>query len=376
MVTLADLLGKKMNRRWLKDLEGEISCYAIDEKRIPNNFVDRQYPNPSIFDEVLRQLFLNILTPDTDDSMKKIQMISDLTDVDKKMIEKYWFGAGLSSEDHVKFWSKIKNNVMKKVDENPITNVDQYFGLAYDSWFGYYDFFIKTGLVDDIIRELIRTSNSSDDRDKYVKAKELVPDIKRFMGMYRKGVFSMIVFMHFVFYTTLPKSISMTANNRLNADNKPAVEWFDGTGNYYIQHVNFKKRLFDRVVAGDMKLEEIMKIDNQDQRMIALHYKKADALLKECGKNAKMIDKSQLTGYELWKIDSSVFNSRSTDEDMYLVRYTDPSTGNEHVDTVPPVVEYADGSRFSVTTADQAMAFKTSMTVENYRKMHIAGKES
>lgn len=70
----------------------------------------------------------------------------------------------------------------------------------------------------------------------------------------------------------------------LHDDNgRPAVEWPDGTGFYFLRGTPFTERLYHRVLAGQLSLEAVNALDNADQRSIALSYMSFDQLVRRSG---------------------------------------------------------------------------------------------
>jgi len=119
-------------------------------------------------------------------------------------------------------------------------------------------------------------------------------------------------------------------NENIHSDQKPAIEWKDGTGFYYLDGVNFEKELWEKVVSHEMSLSEIMQIEISDQRTVALKYN-PQAIIKE---NAKLIHKDDRTN-ELYLVENSEINKITEFPKMYFLKMTCP-TGRVFIEGCPP----------------------------------------
>ena len=117
---------------------------------------------------------------------------------------------------------------------------------------------------------------------------------------------------------------------RLSSDQKPAVEWENGTGQYYLDGVNLPKEMWERIVSKQMSFSEIMKIEISDQRTVALKYN-PQAIIKE---KAKLINKDE-RGNELYLVEESEINTLTNFPKMYFLKMTCP-TGRVFIEGVPP----------------------------------------
>ena len=99
-----------------------------------------------------------------------------------------------------------------------------------------------------------------------------------------------------------------------------------------------------------------MRIENIEQRMIALKYIEPAKLLKES--KAKLINKSK-RGNELYLI-KDIFST-----DAYFLKYRCPSTSRLYISGIDPEIAKKD------MKADSAMAWKFSFTNELYDKLDV-----
>ncbi|MGW0158177.1 hypothetical protein ACWDUN_02545 [Mycobacterium sp. NPDC003323] len=53
---------------------------------------------------------------------------------------------------------------------------------------------------------------------------------------------------------------------------RPAIEWADGSGPYFLHGVGFEEALLRAVLAGELSVRRIASLRNKDQRAIALRY--------------------------------------------------------------------------------------------------------
>jgi hypothetical protein len=53
---------------------------------------------------------------------------------------------------------------------------------------------------------------------------------------------------------------------------RPAIEWSDGTGPYYLHGTEFDEGLYRAVLGGELSLHTIAAIRKAEQRSIAMHY--------------------------------------------------------------------------------------------------------
>ena len=119
-------------------------------------------------------------------------------------------------------------------------------------------------------------------------------------------------------------------NHMLHSDQKPAIEWKDGTGIYCLDGVKFEKELWQKVISKEMSLSEIMKIEISDQRTVALKYS-PEAIIKE---NAKLIHKDNRSN-ELYLVENAEINKITKFPKMYFLKMKCP-TGRIFIEGVDP----------------------------------------
>jgi len=69
---------------------------------------------------------------------------------------------------------------------------------------------------------------------------------------------------------------------------RPAIEWPDGTGTYFLNGIEFTKSLYVKVIRSELLIQEIAQLVNADQRSIALTYMSFERLVLDS--DAELID--------------------------------------------------------------------------------------
>jgi hypothetical protein len=117
---------------------------------------------------------------------------------------------------------------------------------------------------------------------------------------------------------------------QFHSDQLPAIEWKDGHTAYFLDGVEFKKELWEKVVSQTMTFKDIMAIDISDQRTVALKYN-PEAIIKE---NATLVHKDHRNN-ELYLIQGQQLNKDLNHEKIWFLKMLCP-TGRTFVEGVPP----------------------------------------
>ena len=133
------------------------------------------------------------------------------------------------------------------------------------------------------------------------------------------------------FVSDKPISILRNNDNRLHNENGMAVEYSDKTGIYALYGINFEKELYWKVVKKELSFADVIKINNVDQRAIAMKYLSFAHLVG--GTKMKIVDGKTERGNELWKLPQS---AGIFEQDEYFLHYFCPSSGREYVSAVNP----------------------------------------
>src|SRR5690606_5351497 len=80
----------------------------------------------------------------------------------------------------------------------------------------------------------------------------------------------------------------LNAKNQYHSDKQASIYWKGGAHFYFLNGVKFEKELWEKVVSGKMPYEDILKIEDVDQRSQALKYGDWDMFVSWYG--AKKID--------------------------------------------------------------------------------------
>lgn len=258
---------------------------------------------------------------------------------------------------HYSIWNPVKNSVQNPVDRS--VSIDVYesvtlsvenslsfrLGLIDDSigvahwagWLSFYDYFSRIGIMND-------------------------ENFNIFCDMIRAGIWTSSYYKHRVLVCRLPTKVSKDEQGRLHSTTGPAVQWRDGSGQYFLHGVNFWQNLnepmsepdlWKNVVSKNLSFKEIVEISNIEQRYAALKLYGAEKLLQEAG--AQRIDKSE-RGNELYKIENLIWGRI-----LKLLKYKDPSTDRIYVSFVP----------YQYEKADEAMAWKFQLSEGEYKLLKI-----
>ena len=158
---------------------------------------------------------------------------------------------------------------------------------------------------------------------------------------------------------------------RLHSTNSPAVSW-KWTNLYCLHGVYFDIELFQEIVGRKLDGKEVISIPNIEQRRIAMDIYGIEKLMQSLDK--QLINRSP-RGNELYSINlGSTVNVKFLD-DWYrdeptkglVLKYSCPSTGRIYFSGIPNSDEFGN----EITRADQAMAWKFSLSEEEYSKLTI-----
>ncbi len=138
--------------------------------------------------------------------------------------------------------------------------------------------------------------------------------------------------------------VKINSLNQFHSDNSPAIRWKEGSEFYYLNGVNFPKDLFDKVISGEMPFQDILAIEDIDQRTQAMRFGNVQEFVKHAG--GKLLDSQEkyrpdkgIVNYRLYKIPKGkIFTI-----DAYYILYDDPSTGKEYMSGVEPCKTVAEG---------------------------------
>ncbi len=138
---------------------------------------------------------------------------------------------------------------------------------------------------------------------------------------------------------------------RFHSLTEPAIRWKGGNELYFIHGVSFDKDLWKKVVKCELLTIDILKLQNIEQRYIALKLYGATKLLNEL--DAELIDDSK-RGNKLFALKNIIPNRT-----LKLLKYNCPSTNRCYVKFVPD----------NFIKADEAQSWLFSLTLTEYGKI-------
>ena len=219
--------------------------------------------------------------------------------------------------------NNVNNIVMANVRNNVENNVGAYYWADYIS---FNDVFIAEGVVTD--QKLIES---------FEKWKDCIADIS--MSFLSKNVAIIL---------TKPK-VRQDTSNFLHSDEFPALQW-DDTGFYYLHGVKFPEDLWKKIVSHKMPFQDVLAIDDIDQRTQAMKYGDVEEFLAHAG--AKTIDthtKKTLAGKEINYKLVEIPKGETFTQNVHFAIYDCPSTDKTYMSGVP-----------KFDTVAEAMAWKQS----------------
>lgn len=239
-------------------------------------------------------------------------------------------------------WSLVRSSVRSSVEPSVRSlvwpSVVSLVGLYY--WaddFAYYDFWKTIGVYTD---------------------KENIEKIEKYIDLLSDCSYGFVTDKIAIVLTK--PVVHVDENWMLHNPEGKALVWSDGEGKYYLHGVEFDEDLFKRVTSGDMPFEDILAIEDIDQRTQAMRFGDPQAFLKHV--NAKLLDtyqKKTIEGkevnYVLWKVlKGEIFQT-----DAYFMMYNCPSTNKQYMsgvpkfNTVPEAMAWKQSDDFYVVTPEQ-----------------------
>lgn len=160
----------------------------------------------------------------------------------------------------------------------------------------------------------------------------------------------------------LPEQPSPLLMPRYHHDAGPAVEFGDGTGVHFLHGVSLPEWLHLAIVEGALTMRHVRLMQDRELRQAAVQSLPPHALLD--GVAHEMVDVGT-KGTRLHRIDD-LPDLRSFEGPAWYMVMTDPSTGREYGEFVPPEVGRAE-------SADGAQAAAWGISIEEYRRMTLEG---
>ena len=239
-------------------------------------------------------------------------------------------------------WNQVRNQVRNQVENQKMEFFTfAYYGSSSDfGWISFYDFFDRIG---------IKLTNEN---------------FYKFMELMRSGIYDMVQLDGLCIVASLPKIVRRNTQNFMHSDEFPAIEWRDGFKLHYLNGVFFPEDLWKQVVSKEMPFEDILKIEDIDQRTQAMRYGDPLKFFKHVGATeidtyTKYTKENKAINYSLYKIPKGdIFRT-----DAYYMLYLCPSTDKTYMSGVP-----------EFKTVAEAMAWKQSddfftVSAEEWKQM-------
>ena len=155
-----------------------------------------------------------------------------------------------------------------------------------------------------------------------------------------------------------PNPVVRMNGNLFHSDSLPAIEW-KTIKEYYLNDVKFPKELWERVVSGSMPFQEILQIEDIDQRTQAMRYGNVDEFIKHAKGNLldsyiKIAANGKEVLYKLYKIPAGDIFLK----DAYYAVYQCPSTDRVYMSGVEPC-----------KTVAEAMSWKHWMKPSEWKRL-------
>ena len=215
-------------------------------------------------------------------------------------------------------WDQVCGQVGSQVWDQVRDQKMEFFTFAYYGsssdfvWISFYDFFDRIG---------IKLTNEN---------------FYKFMELMRSGIYDMVQLDGLCIVASLPKIVRRNTQNFMHSDEFPAIEWRDGFKLHYLNGVFFPEDLWKQVVSKEMPFEDILKIEDIDQRTQAMRYGDPLKFFKHVGATeidtyTKYTKENKAINYSLYKIPKGdIFRT-----DAYYMLYLCPSTDKTYMSGVP-----------------------------------------
>lgn len=188
--------------------------------------------------------------------------------------------------------------------------------------------------------------------------------------------------------------VKIDEENRFHSEAEPAIRWKGGNELYYLWGVNLEKDLWEKVVNKTITPQELMSIDNTEERMVAIKHYGLENLLDKV--NAKTISKTEKEVTIYRDMDNRIvewLKEEPISEDLYktlkqekrvrinelvqidglftqyprayFLKFECPSTGRVYMEGVDP--EFASKH----PNADECMAHSLGLTADEYSNLSV-----
>jgi hypothetical protein len=237
------------------------------------------------------------------------------------------------------FTNKIARDVLETLNSNGQNYLNRVmtrqpnFGLSTEFWMMTGSFFERIGYLDDrLVKE----------------------DFTRYSNMMMRGIWHASFFKDVAILCSTPKKTKKDDQGRLHSVSEAALQWKDDQNDYFIHGVMFEEDLWEKVTKRELKIKEMLQIQNIEQRHTAIQLYGYNTLIDEI--DAELMNRSK-RGNELYLLNNSLIRGRS----IKLLKYKCPSTDRIYFSFVPDDMHFA----------DNAMAWKFNLTPKEYDNLDI-----
>ncbi len=238
----------------------------------------------------------------------------------------------IHSQIHSQIDSQIDSQIYSQIYSQKLKWQEVLGGI---SWRGAYlaefDYYMKSGLLN-------------------IKP-ELQQKVTDHLEFLKKGIWELIVFENVCIISKCPKT-KRDDVKRLHSTTSKAVEFASGYGFYCLHGVPFEEKLFKKIITRKISSKELLSISNTDQRFVATQFYGFENILDKLSK--KLLNTS--------KYGTKLYSTIMDDIELRFITYPDiDNTKKQRISFVDPVLK----------TADEAMAWKFHMSVEQYHNLQI-----
>ena len=303
-----------------KEQEEEIPKYIEEYVRVASEPIDRSKIG-GLLEKIYGEKKIYIVGESIQNTIDLIKICLEIT---KKKIGVY------DSQLNSQLYSQLHSQLGSQLGD---TKWAYYVGIWWTTWVGWYMFGKNIGV--------------QFDEEKL----QLFSDIVR-------NVSNITIFVGNVVFIC-EKPLVRWENGMIHSDQRPAIEWKDGTGFYNLDGVHFEKELWEKVISQKMTFKEIMAIEISDQRTVALKYN-PQAILNE---GATLVHKDNRNN-ELYLIEGKEINKELEEDKIWFLKMLCP-TGRVFIEGVDPI----EAEKNPNATAMQAIL--CGLTLSEYMSMEL-----
>jgi hypothetical protein len=149
-----------------------------------------------------------------------------------------------------------------------------------------------------------------------------------------KGIWSICFFENLCFICRCPIKVLRDERHRLHSESEGAIQWADGTAEYFINGVFFSEELWMGLISKSMEPRKIVEIPNQEQRAIGVRLYGYERLLNDLSTHVVDARKKNGVQYELFRVRLNDDAGRPA----RILKVECPSTGKKFLLRVSPSV--------------------------------------